>query len=69
VRTRPATSGQVRVALDGADRGTAPLTLRVEAGLREVTTQEAGGYPEVRLLRVEPGGRSEVTIRLSAGKP
>lgn len=48
------------VAIDGADRGSAPLTLRVNRGTHVVSARADGYDNQSKSVTLEPGGKTEV---------
>lgn len=65
VETRPASRGKVTVKVDGKERGTAPLSVKIKPGVHEIQTLQGAGYPELRMVRVEPGGLARVVVPLA----
>jgi hypothetical protein len=65
VETKPASRGKVTVWVDGKDRGTAPLKLKIKPGVHEIQTVQGTGYPELRMVRVQPGGLARVVVPLA----
>ncbi len=65
VETKPASRGKVTVKVDGKARGTAPLKLKIDPGVHEIQTLQGSGYPELRMVRVEPGGLARVVVPLA----
>jgi TolB-like protein len=62
VEARPAGA---RVAIDGRDRGPAPVTVEVGEGEHRVSVSAAGYHPEERRLLAESGARETLSVTLA----
>jgi hypothetical protein len=65
VETKPPSRGKVAVTIDGKDRGTAPLKLKIDPGVHEIKTVQGTDYPQMRMVRVKPGGLARVVVPLA----